>query len=137
MGAEAATVLAAAANDQLALKNSSKSIEHPPPSDLHHPGTQGQGEHQGCVQHQGGHCPWCHPHHLWPHRPWLRHRWHGERTICFCHWNLDICLLLCVWRTCHWRSTKREQVPSGRHHGDVHHLRRLRGHPAHHVCPCS
>merc|ERR1711936_1405515 len=109
------------------------------PSDQHD-------EHQRCVQCQGSESAWCSPHHLWHRRPlrrdWLfghcRSRfqtaWTNHSTFSW-HRVLDLCFLLHLRRSCHWRSTKREQVPGGGHHGDVHHLCCLCWHPPHHIRP--
>ena len=50
----------------------------------------------------------------------------SRRSVCS---GSALCVLLCLWRNCHRRSSKWQQVPRGGHHEDEHHLRPL--------CTCS
>ena len=59
---------------------------------------------------------------------------HGPDLIFFswrCIFWLGFCVLLCLRRNCHRRSSKWQQVPCGGHHGDEHHLCPLC------TCPCD
>ena len=41
-----------------------------------------------------------------------------------CHWTFDLNSLLHLWRTCHRRCSKWEEMPASGQRGHVHHLRR-------------
>ena len=43
----------------------------------------------------------------------------SQRSVCS---GSALCVLLCLRRNCHRRSSKWQQVPCGGHHGDEHHL---------------